>query len=414
MVELSRSRPFACFFFCLLLALIPVAAVVAQRSASFLPGLAGLTGCLGVVFLFKTRLFLPRHILIGVAGIAALALLSILWSFDPGHVWTMPLRAVAAMASGLLLVTAAESFDPCALRPFLWIVPAALFVSATLIVFDQAAGNPLYRSLRDLAADERINPSQYNRAASIVVLMLLPSLSILRGYCSRKVIAGLLVIGLVPLLATTDSQSGQLALFLAVIAYYAFPYTRPKAWYLLAGVVFTLALAAPFLAIWAFDHFAQGLNGMPVLGNGGGYAGARLEIWDYVSRYMLQRPLYGFGFEATRHVPHFDSAQIYQKTDFILHPHNFMIQIWMEFGAVGALFAGGLMSGLILLMQRRLAEAEARIALPSLIACLSIASTGYGLWQGWWIGTLFTVASLCILAIRLQRGHTGPDHTSLI
>ena len=407
---MSRSQYFTSFFFCLLLALIPVAAVVAQRSASFIPGLAGLVGCLSIALLFKTRLTLPRHILIGVTSIATLALFSILWSFDPGHVWKMPLRAVAMMASGLLLITAAESFDLRALRPYLWIIPAALFVAAAMIVFDQTMGNPLYRSLRELAVDEHINRSQYNRATSIIILMLIPCLSLLRGYCSPKVTAGILVIGLLPLLILTDSQSGQLALLFAAIVYFAFPYTRPKAWYLLAGIIFVLALAAPFLSIWVFDHFAKDLNNMPVLGNGGGYAGARIEIWDYVSRYMLQSPLYGFGFEATRQVPHFDTAQIYQKTDFILHPHNFMIQIWMEFGAIGALLAGVLMSGLIILMQKRLTKAEARIALPTLVACLSIASTGYGLWQAWWIGTLFTVAALCILAIRVQRDTLNPVH----
>jgi O-antigen ligase len=406
---MTRSQYFACFFFCLLLALIPIASVVAQRSAGFIPGLAGLLGCLSVAWAFQSRLVVPRHAVLGVAAVGVLTILSSLWSFDPHHIWKMPVRATLIMCSGLLLLTAAESFDLRNLKPFLWLVPASLFVAATLIVLEHYTGNPLYRALhQSVSPGEYINPSQYNRAASIIVLLLIPGLSILREYCDRRIIAGLLVIGLGPLLLITDSQSGQLALLLATIVFYAFPYTRPKAWYLFAGIVFALALAAPFLAIWIFDHFAHDINNMPVLGDGGGYAGARLEIWDYVSRYMLQRPLYGFGFEATRFVGHFDSHQIYQATTTILHPHNFMIQIWMEFGLIGALLAGGLMAGLIILMQKRLNKAEARIALPSMIACLSIASTGYGLWQAWWIGTLFTVAALCILAIRLKRYKTDP------
>ncbi|MDB5490593.1 MAG: O-Antigen polymerase family protein [Micavibrio sp.] len=405
---MSRSQYFASFFFCLLLALIPVAAVVAQRSAGFLPGLAGLAGCLSLLLVFHTRLTLSRHIVIGIAAFAGLALLSTLWSFDPAHVWKMPVRASLVMASGLLLIAAAQSFDVRNLKPYLWMVPASLFLAALLIVFDQKMGNPLYRALHHTPPGEHINPSQYNRATSIIVLLLLSALSILREYCNRRVIAALLICCLAPLLLVTDSQSGQMALLLAMIVFYAFPYARPKAWYALAGIVFALAMTAPFLVIWIFDHFAAALNTMPVLGQGNGYAGARLEIWDYVSRYMLQRPLTGFGFEATRFVPHFDTAQVYQKTDFILHPHNFMIQIWMEFGVIGALLTGGLLAGLILLMQKKLTRAEARVALPSMIACLSIASTGYGLWQAWWIGTLFTVAALCVLAIRLKRDSLTP------
>lgn len=410
---MTKSQSFASFFFCFLMALIPLAAVVAQRSAGFIPAIAGLTGCLSIATLFHSRLVMPRHIILGIAAVAILTLLSSLWSFDPHHIWKMAARATLIMCSGLLLLIAAESFDLRALKPFLWFIPASLFIAASLIVAEHKTGNPLYRAFHPAAsAGEYINPSQYNRATSIIVLLLLPALSILREYCNRKVIIVLLIVALAPMLLMTDSQSGQLALVLAMIVFYLFPYSRPKAWYLLAAILFILALSSPFIAIWVFNHFATTINDLPGMGTSGAYSGARLEIWDYVSRYMMQHPLYGFGFEATRFVDHFDTKQTFQATDKILHPHNFMIQIWMEFGLIGAVLAGGMMAGLVIRMQKTLNRDEARIALPSMIACLSIASTGYGLWQAWWIGTLFTVAALCILAIRQQRNKSAPAMTA--
>ena len=80
-------------------------------------------------------------------------------------------------------------------------------------------------------------------------------------------------------------------------------------------------------AIWAFNNISAQVEAVPILGSGGGYAGARMEIWDYVSRYALQNPLYGFGVEATRQVPSFGSTESYQEGQTILHPHNFVLQL---------------------------------------------------------------------------------------
>lgn len=411
---MTKSQYLTCFFFCLLLALIPIVSVFAQRSAGFIPGIAGIAGCLSVFFAFHMRPRVPLIALGAVLSICAVALLSSLWSVDPHKGAQMALRATGVMLSGILLMTAAQNLNMAALKKSLWLIPAALMIAAILIVVDQKGGNPIYRFTHDhLAADAHINRSEYNRASSIIFLMLLPSLAILNHYLDWKRMAGLLAVSVLPLLIITDSQSAQLALALALILWGFFPYGHKRVWQAFAGLIFVLALAAPFLSIWMYNHIAQGMEAIPLLGAGGAYSGARLEIWDYISRYALKNPLYGFGMEATRNVQGFDSAEIYQKGNVILHPHNFMLQVWIEFGVIGAVLTGGLLSGFILLMQRTLNYTEARIALPSLVACLSIASTGYGIWQAWWIGTLFTISALCILAIRLDRDKLAPTATSI-
>jgi O-antigen ligase len=160
-------------------------------------------------------------------------------------------------------------------------------------------------------------------------------------------------------------------------------------------------LSAPFIAIWIYNHWAGFIDTLPLLGNKG-FAAARLEIWDYVSRYALQNPWYGYGLEATRHIQ-FESKEIYQKTSIILHPHNFAFQTWIEFGLIGVFTAIGLFTGLILTMQKYLTPQQAYYVLPALVVTFSVASTGYGMWQAWWIGTLFTVAAICILAARMDN-----------
>jgi O-antigen ligase len=110
----------------------------------------------------------------------------------------------------------------------------------------------------------------------------------------------------------------------------------------------------------------------------------RLEIWDFISRRALQSPFIGHGTEATKSIT-FDTAQLYQPGKTILHPHNFALQLWIEFGAFGAAL-GAAFLGDILSRIYKFDLPLRRFSLALLMASLSVASTGYGLWQGWWLG----------------------------
>jgi O-antigen ligase len=74
-----------------------------------------------------------------------------------------------------------------------------------------------------------------------------------------------------------------------------------------------------------------------------------------------------------------------------LHPHNAVLQWWMELGAAGAaLFA------LLLWRLSRLAAAPAgrdplfsNAAMTMLASSVLIAAVSYGFWQSWWQATLW-------------------------
>ncbi len=123
-----------------------------------------------------------------------------------------------------------------------------------------------------------------------------------------------------------------------------------------------------------------------------------MEIWDFVARRALENPLYGFGVEATKAMKDFDTARIYHPTTQILHPHNFALQIWIEFGVIGALLASGFFTWLCVSISK-LNIAEARQCLPALMACITLAAVTYGLWQGWWLGSFILLAVFCVLSL---------------
>jgi O-antigen ligase len=163
------------------------------------------------------------------------------------------------------------------------------------------------------------------------------------------------------------------------------------------AVLSALIFVSPWLSQWMFHHWA------PLLAESGNYEirqaymTDRMEIWDYISRFALNSPWHGYGIDVTRAVHAFDTRQIYHKGVTVPHPHNFSLQLWIEFGVIGAVFGAATLSFIVSAIGR-LSSAGQRIALPVLIATIAVAAITYSIWQGWWIGTLFFVFAMCRLA----------------
>ena len=77
-----------------------------------------------------------------------------------------------------------------------------------------------------------------------------------------------------------------------------------------------------------------------------------------------------------------------------LHPHPGPGQIWLELGGVGAVLTCGLM----LLLGRAIATAPDRIDAAMMAsqtaAAFIVACVSYGIWQSWWLGSLWIAAAL--------------------
>nr|WP_249120476.1 O-antigen ligase family protein [Plastoroseomonas hellenica] len=134
-------------------------------------------------------------------------------------------------------------------------------------------------------------------------------------------------------------------------------------------------------------------------------AAHRLVIWDFALERIADRPIAGWGLEASRAVPggrdvapesalqrlHLTSPA---SRDWFarpsaqrlpLHPHNGPLQVWLELGLIGAVLAALLVVTLAAAARRRPATMGALIA-AAVVGCLS-----YGVWQGWWIALLLVL-----------------------
>lgn len=80
-----------------------------------------------------------------------------------------------------------------------------------------------------------------------------------------------------------------------------------------------------------------------------------------------------------------------------LHPHNAILQWWLELGAIGAILAGGTVLSAIRSLCR-LPDRPRRLAAAAIFgqACV-VAMLSFGAWQSWWLAGLI----LCVWLITI-------------
>ena len=101
----------------------------------------------------------------------------------------------------------------------------------------------------------------------------------------------------------------------------------------------------------------------------------------------MSKPIIGHGIDVARDIKDFKNDGKFQKSNRILHPHNFAIQIWLELGAIGAVLFSTLLSIIIYTISKL--KTHRSLYLSTLITALCFYSFSYSLWQSWLLGTIF-------------------------
>lgn len=111
----------------------------------------------------------------------------------------------------------------------------------------------------------------------------------------------------------------------------------------------------------------------------------RLEIWTYVSELIKEKPLFGYGLDASRPLNGEMTLEGFQIQTLPMHPHNASLQIWLETGLIGAalltcvlVFLGGRIAS-----APRLSRPQAVAAAWVLVTYVSLVLFSYGVWQEW-------------------------------
>jgi O-antigen ligase len=358
------------------------------------PAFASLAWALGACALLSAWL-LPRPkpaadvAFIGLAMcFCGLCLLSAAWSIAPIHTALAAGQLTLILAASLVLLADRSISPGLAARAF-GAMTLALCMGVAVMCADHWLRFPLQHWLEPRAP---YPGTKYDRGEDYLTLLLWPLLAywtLARHYARALLVtAALLVLAAMGL--STTARVTLPAGFAALLAAWIAPRTtmRVMVWGCVAASA-TLPLLLRMLAgdralFWG--HLKQsGLH--------------RLEIWDYMTGRVFERPWLGWGFSTAKLVPIKPAelrAFVYVDRHGV-YPHNQWLQAWLETGAIGVVV--GL--AFVLLVLRRIENMPPRLypfGCAAFAAAVAVSASSFELTTDSWWAALALTALLLRLA----------------
>ena len=374
--------------FCAFAALLPVVCVVAPKGTVVLLLLAAVLA-VPIHWWAHRRVPVPdRRIALALGLLVVWCAIASAWSEDSMRSLVLSLRVAVILAAGLVLFPIAAALDDVARKRIgRWLV-AGFGLSLALVAVETGLDYPLLRLFKTAEAGKEA--VWFNRGAVALALIVWPVTALLwvRGL-GWKALALPVALGVASLFM--ESAAATLGLAAGVITVLLALCHRK------IGLAITVAAGA--LAFVAMPFAAREMHGnrwhraewlAPS-------AQHRVEIWDFSVQRIAERPLLGWGFDASRHMQAlYPDPSDTGRDVAALHPHSAPLQIMLELGAVGAVIA----LAVLWFIARRLdrVSGQARIFGQALfVAAFAIGSVAYGAWQNWWLALLLSVALLAPL-----------------
>jgi exopolysaccharide production protein ExoQ len=306
------------------------------------PSFAALIFGLGIIqfgYAVAVRRTLPStdRVLLWLAiAFAGLCWASVIWSIVPDRSMRGALQVTGIFAASIAVLSSQAPSKWTADWLFR-LMQIAFALSAITIAIDASTGYYL-QSLFTAATDAPA--TKYNRGADHLVLIAWP---LLAQASSRRQWPGvfILAVSAACVLVFGVSMTGRIAALVGIVVLGASLLSRRI---VSSCLVVATAVVAVFTPFWLWilgEHralVASRLLYTPHLRQSGLH---RLEIWDYMSARVFERPVLGWGLWSSKSVPiHRDelSQYLYANAQGI-YPHNQWLQLWLETGGIGVALA---------------------------------------------------------------------------
>jgi exopolysaccharide production protein ExoQ len=336
-----------------------------------------------------------------LAGAASLLVLwgalTAVWSVIPDHSLQTAAKLVGFTIGGAALLLGARQVSANGRDHIADAILIGLLVAIVAIGFEVLSDGALGEFTAG-PSEHRLSPlSHLNRAAGLLAIFTWIAVAAMWHRLPIITITALVAISLGLLLFLDPSTPVLAFAFAGVIFMSGFRWPRASG-AILVIVVFTAFLGAPFAETISDDVStlldSVALNESTIQ--------HRLDIWAFVGERIMERPLTGWGLDASRAIPGGDSVIGTDTGEILnpfatllpLHPHNATLQFWIELGLPGAFLASFIIAAAILAAARITSDVATRGALLAAIAAaLVVGEMSFGIWQGWWLSTLWLLAA---------------------
>ncbi len=364
-----------------------------------------------------------RGLLVLILALPVLGAVSALWSPSPMSSLKSALIIGGFFLAGLLIIKLSLALEDRE-RHFIGksIIVGGL-IGYGLLIIEQATNAGLTRFLQELVGrliEDRMDYTlPFNQGMSIAVLYLWPfGVTLFQRLPFRFALPILAVCAVSIFLSQAEAPFFALIVgSIVMILVRLLTPIMPKA--LMLAVVIGV-LIAPMIPSMLPDPRTES----PSLTTYSNSTIHRFIIWHTAQEYIFKKPLLGGGLNSTRF--------LYSKKDRVayrvdnpetglawgvfsepipLHPHNAILQVWMELGLLGAVwFAVFLVTVLNQLRLLVLPRLETAACFAFFTSALTIESISYGAWQSWWLSGLWLSSALVVSTLSL--GRTGEASTA--
>lgn len=342
---------------------------------------------------------------LALAGAILWSALSWMWALD---MWTAA-KATGKLAffaaSGVLGVVVAGSLPAASRRLIANGLLAGLVVALFLLAMELAASGVISRLLYDMNSSDF---ERYRMSRGITVLALCAGPAVFWLWLQERAwTAALLVLGCFLLFRQMDNLSATYGFLGSCLLFPVIRWRPPWAAWMISGLclfgVVTMPLVArnlqPLIELEVpASHYSSLYEGLRT----------RFRIWDFVGERIAENPVLGWGMNSSRIIPGGGvstpsplGAATMGTNVLPLHPHNMVLQWWLELGAVGAFVFGGFIAFTALRLARGTAGRDAAAAGIAVLAFVSLFGLlNYGMWQSWWLASQALVATMMAALLR--------------
>jgi O-antigen ligase len=386
---------------CLVAALTLPLAVFAHKGVAVLYALAALTGLIAVARGGLGTWRLPAALTLSLAGFIGWSALSAAWSPSAADSLYQTAVLAAFAGGGFALTHVALGLTKAGRQRVRRCLIGGFITALMLLSVESLSGNFLIHLY-----DPKALVSTINNGAAALTVFFWPAMLALRAEAGWRP-AAFVAAATLAALATTPSLSAAIGplIGLAVIAVlWLWPRMLPRTLIVLLGIG---VFAAPFL-----PQFLPDPQHVMARNDAVSFTFApRIFIWQNAAERIAEKPVTGWGQNSSRFFSG-DQDKVRLGVTTIepipLHPHNAILQWWLELGAIGAAFGAAALMALLAAIARSPSKINRLGAAATLFTTLFVASISYGIWQGWWMG-IYWFAAIILVAIA-EPGRCDNNH----
>lgn len=375
------------------LAIGPVG-VVASKGVVWLVAVAGAVGVIAWVKEGCPRGRIGLSPVLALATLMTWAAVGAAWAFRPVDALNLVARLAALSAAGIGLLFTAAALDNrhrlIAHNAALAGIAIAFAMLFTGFFYSEATGKSLWGTFY-------FDPlTTLNNGAVTISLLTWPVFALLwrRGWQWTAGIVAAMIFGILLFLS---SGAALLALVAGGTGFLLVYSLRKRGAVAIAVIIALLVMGSPQVVglLLPLGKAQTTATELPPS------ARHRLTMWAFAVEKINEKPIWGWGMDASRSIPQEDRRLAPNMEIMPLHPHNAFLQARLELGLPGAAIIAALLGIIFADVIGGIGDRTSQaFAAGAASAYLAVAAVSYGMWQNWWVAMAWTLAALIAAVLR--------------